>query len=381
MNADILFKIATFSGNVTLLCLLRLQNKVKHTRINTKDLLIFGHVQSGKTREIIKVIIRPSLCHFLKVLVIQNSVLASNQYIQTFKRENIRFYAVTSSAKKGKCVVSNIDVILVMNNSYRYREFTRLKVKRDFILLIDEYDMCIKNMKNKKNNNILTHPYLKKQVHITATPNPKTYYEMDQITMIPKAENYYGIDKFNIVVADTIMTVIENFMGDTTGETGGILLITRYTLIRDMIINAYNLSKKFRDIPFVVMSVNKVLFINGKPKILSQKTINKIIDYLHSHSRIIFISNRLASRCYNYSSSDFSRHLTHQAIQEVKNCSSVTLTSLIQKMRLCGIYNDNPTLTIFVTQQCHVKIIYLLDKYNHLINDLLKVDADQFITC
>jgi hypothetical protein len=376
LNADVLSEIAAFSGNVTLLFLLRLQDKIRHTRINNKDSLIFGHVQSGKTREIINVIMRPSLCNFLKVLVIQNSVLALNQYIQTFKRENIRFYAVTSSAKKSNRDISEVNVILVMNNSYRYREFTRLNVQRDFILLIDEYDMCIKNMKNNKNNNILTHPYLKKQVHITATPNPKTRYDVDQVMMIPKAENYFGIEKFKFEVANGIRTVVKKFMDDTTSETGGILLITRYTLIRDMITNAHKMSKKFRDIPFVVMSVNKVLFINGKSKILSQKTINKIIDHLHSHSRIIFISNRLASRCYNYSSSDFSRHLTHQAIQVKENYTTVALTSFIQKMRLCGIYNDNPTLTLFVTQLCRVNIEILMDKYKCLIQINADTNAD-----
>jgi hypothetical protein len=106
---------------------------------------------------------------------------------------------------------------------------------------------------------------------------------------------------------------------------------------------AKQLSDVYVDIPIVVLNSEKRLFLQKKTKYIKQKSINKIIDSLDRYPHIIFIADRCASRGLSYTSSDYTRHLTHQIIK-IKS----TISTFMQSLRLCGIYNDNVDINLYI---------------------------------
>jgi len=99
-----------------------------------KRVLIYGHVQSGKTKEIINFI---KTTHGRKVLVIQNSLLVLSQYMQRLTAERIDFQVISKETEK-----INHDVIIIMNNNHRYNYFKKFCIDK-YILLLDESDQTI----------------------------------------------------------------------------------------------------------------------------------------------------------------------------------------------------------------------------------------------
>jgi hypothetical protein len=78
-----------------------------------------------------------------------------------------------------------------------------------------------------------------------------------------------------------------------------------------------------------------------------------VLQYLKNNGgakkfpRIIIIAYKLVGRGINIVSEDFGWHLTHMYYKPSK---STDVTTMIQSMRLCGIYNDNITLQCYIPQ-------------------------------
>jgi len=89
------------------------------------------------------------------------------------------------------------------------------------------------------------------------------------------------------------------------------------------------------DIPIVLLTSEKTLYLHKTKKILKFKSISKIIDSLKEHKHIIFVANRLSSRGLSYVSSDYTRHLTWQITKVRQN-----VTSFLQSLRILGIYKS-----------------------------------------
>jgi hypothetical protein len=93
--------------------------------------------------------------------------------------------------------------------------------------------------------------------------------------------------------------------------------------------------------------------------VFSNCGLSYILQYLKENGgadrfpRILIISYNLVGRGINIVSADFGWHLTHMFYRPSKGTS---VTSMIQSMRLCGIYNDNIPLT------CHME----KDKYEDM---------------
>jgi len=135
------------------------------------------------------------------------------------------------------------------------------------------------------------------------------------------------------------------------------MLINKYNRVKIMTEYAEELTIKYKEIPIVLLTSHRYLYLNGKKKVLS-RSITKIIDSLSKHSHIIFIANRLSDRGLSYTSSDYSRHLTHQIARVRPN-----MTSFIQSLRILGIYNDNPELNIYIHEDQEILFKKHIDKY------------------
>ena len=278
-------------------------------------------------------------------MVIQNSLLVLKQYTQRFKSENIDYQIITKKTEK-------IDkkVVLLINNSHRYRYFKRIEPTR-YILMLDESDQTIR----------VCPLSAYKTFHITATPYnyPKKFNcHFDRIIKIDKPENYYSIDNLKVNVNNDDYSAVRQFIN---AKGKGMLLINRYFSISQMRQLANFLSGHQSSVPIVLLTSEKRLYLGNTVKNIKQQSISKIIDSLEQHSKIIFIANRLSNRGLSYVSSDFSRHLTHQ-ITRVKS----TVGGFIQSLRILGIYNkDTPKLVLTIMEEDQEKF----KRFKQFIND------------
>lgn len=327
-NKQILSKIFDFLGD----------DKIREQFIKPKQTLIYGQVQSGKTAKIMEYIKNSSLR--INILIIQNSLSMLAQYERALKTNNIQFYSISSSnSSVASWYIRNSKsklILLVMNNNYRRRELDNVLNKTkisDYLLVMDESDMYFDNLKETK-----LYKRAIECVHVTATPfrsGYKSYF--NNVVVIPPKKEYVSFDKLDIKfipeVKDEYKTIMNVIKDDFIKTKQGIMLITLHNRIADMVSTGYYLSRQSSlcDVPVVILSSKNILYYNKKTKELPRMSISEIISGLESHQHIIFIANRLASRGINYSDLTYTRHLTHQLINQNDN-----KTNFIQRCRILG---------------------------------------------
>ena len=325
-----------------------------NTVINEPEhILLYGQVQGGKTKAIIDLLKEsPNDCF---VVVIQNSLLVLNQYKERLTTQGILFQVIDRYSRHTLKIDDNCNVIIVMNNLHRYRYFKGILEDNhvnenykngNYTLILDESDLTIKNC-----------PLRSKRVyHVTATPFNSFCY--NKVVEIPFEENYYDISKLNVNIHggidDNDDDIIKKYL-KTKGKH--MMLINKYNRVKTMTECAERLSKKYKKIPIVLLTSRRYLYLNGK-KILLSRSITKIIDSLSKHSHIIFIANRLSNRGLSYTSSDYTRHLTHQ-IARVRS----DMTSFIQSLRILGIYNDKPELNLYIHEDEEILFRQHIDSF------------------
>ena len=286
-----------------------------------KNILIYGEVQGGKTRAIIEYI-RENASR-KKVLVVQNSLLVLKQYEQRLRSECIGYQVITANTER-----ITEDLVIILNNKYRYKYFSKFE-PANYILMLDESDQTINVCPLKLSKSV------KKTVHITATPYNRMTY--DRCIMVPRVANYYSVEDLvvSLTYTDDNTETVRGFLKSDTG----IMLINRYSYIGQMQNCAVTLARAFPQIPVVLLTSDKKIYLNNGVKILRCKSISKIIDNLQDYKHIIFIANRLSNRGLSYVSSDYNRHLTCQITRIRSN-----VTSFFQSLRILGIYNNSKRL-------------------------------------
>jgi hypothetical protein len=247
--------------------------------------------------------------------------------------EKIRFEVINRDTRS---LDTEADVYVVMGNRYRYDYFTAAFVKDPFCftLIIDEVDLITRNCPFIKN------PYAIKQIHVTATPYTlKPIYE--SISNVPVSINYYGMNNNKLLVSyeDDILVSVDNFLKDPSG----MLLVNRLSKVSEMKKLVKQLSSLHINVPVILLSNLKKVYLNSKVFRINVSNVSKIIDRFIDHPHLIFVASRLASRTVSYVSSDFSRHLTTQ-ISKIKS----SLTNFLQGLRICGIYKDSPSLKVIL---------------------------------
>jgi hypothetical protein len=196
--------------------------------------------------------------------------------------------------------------------------------------LLDEADQTYKNCPLNGYKNF----------YITATPFDMDI-SFDRTIAIKSPDRYYDLSKVLLKEDDNVENIIREFHLD-----GGMMLINAWTLVEEMMIAGSCLSSAFPNIPIVVLSSRKILFLDGAQIEYTNSSISLIIDDLQKHRSIIFIAHRVANRGISFVSSDYSRHLTHQISRVPKST-----TQFIQGLRLLGIYYDRPTLKLYINPE------------------------------
>jgi len=334
LSKEIMSLIALYSGDITVGVTLEpyiFKGTLEALKLRKQKHLVYGNVQSGKTKEIVQKIREETV--FKKVLVVQSLLTCLSQYITRLIDEKIRFEVIN---KETRSLEPEADVYVVMGNKYRYDYFTALFEKDPFcfMLIVDEVDLVTRNCPFVKN------PYAVKQIHVTATPYTlKPVYE--SVSNVPVSTNYYGLTNNKLMVSyeDDILASVDNFLKEPTG----MLLINRLSKVSEMKKMVKNLSGLHTNVPVILLSNLKKVYLNGKVFRIRISNVSKIIDRFIDHPHLIFVANRLASRTVSYVSSDFSRHLTTQ-ITKIKS----SVTNFVQGLRICGIYKDSPSLKIIL---------------------------------
>ena len=328
--------------NVTL-ALQGLVTKVVYDKLDPVHFLLYGQIQSGKTKKIVELINKDDIKTFHKVLVIQNSILVLKQYADRFDAQGVKFQIVDNKSAK----IEKDKVTIVMNNRYRYKYFKNCMSDDDkFMLILDESDAVYKRCP------LLTQSFL--TYHVTATPfrYPKNYF--DKVEVIDIHPNYKGIDTLNVMTIEEDRFI--NLFIQSPGQ--GMCLVSTHHLVDLMFLQARNLSRRYPDVPVVLLSTIKTLFLNNKSTTLTG-SVTSIIDELNTHDKIIIIAHRLAKRGVSYTSSNFRRHLTHQYLNLKQS-----LTNCLQSLRILGIYHDNPQLTLGVPED---KCILKFERYKNAV--------------
>jgi hypothetical protein len=309
--------------------------------LRKRRILIYGKVQSGKTAEILDSLKNPLYAGLTKVIVIQNSSLVLNQYKQRLLDAGIsEFQAIDHTSRK-----IHKEVVLLMNNKARYEKYLKCSDKpgiddpsKKYVLYMDEADGYYDGR----------HPLAEGAVHeyyITATPRHKLYKEPGYFhtvkQLIPDA-TYKGIGHLHIEYTDRgIVDAVSKFKEDCNR---GMMLINSYRFVVEMIYIALTLSRKFKNIVFVLLNSERKLIIGGDIYPIKQRSLSEIIDLLKDAPRIVFVANRLSLRGLSYCSSDYQRHLTHQ----YSDFSTTTVTNALQRMRILGKYADDHPLTLYL---------------------------------
>jgi len=118
-----------------------------------EHILLYGQVQGGKTKSIIELIKKSPNDYF--VIVVQNSLLVLNQYKERLTAQDISFIVIDKYTIK---VNKKCNVMIVMNNVYRYRYFNATIEKNlinenykngNYTLILDESDLTIRPCYNR----------------------------------------------------------------------------------------------------------------------------------------------------------------------------------------------------------------------------------------
>jgi hypothetical protein len=286
--------------------------------------LLYGEVQGGKTRAVIDILRKTN---GLRVLVVQNSLLVLKQYIKRLQDAKLNAQVIDKNTKN-----IDSDIVIVLANCYRYSYFSRVVDHNNFTLFLDEADQTFPNCPLQG----------KATFFVTATPRTLEY---DNKIILKSDSNYYGLDKVNFKVVSEEHEAVQKFLSGPSG----MMLVNSIYAIADMQKFAKETSRTYPEIPVVMLSSERILYLRGAPKLLNRnKTISRIIDSLADYPHVIFVAHRMSNRGLSYTSSDYSRHLTCQYTR------ARNFTSFYQSLRLLGIYKDDPTLTLYVNSDKQV---------------------------
>ena len=331
---DILSQIVFFSGDRVVASTLKRHVSPKTELFMKTKRLIYGQIQSGKTAYIMDIIKNPTYKRVFKLVMIQNSILVLEQYKKRLREQSIDFQVINNMTKSIKS-----DVIIIMKNKYRLAHYNKLGDKpTHYIIIMDESDMYRGVSSELKGTHALSKQAFD-EFYVTATPLLRKYEAyFNEIVMLKPAENYYGLER---VVIDYTSPddAVERFM-----RTTGMMLVNAFSKIQTMKQHSQKWSQQYPDTPIILLSCDKIIFLD-KQRRKTNLSLSKIIDSLTSHPRILFVANRLSMRGLSYTSSDYSRHLTHQYSDLRSN-----VTNGLQRLRILGNYSDGPVLKLSVPE-------------------------------
>ena len=319
--------------------------------------IVKGYVQSGKTNFIIQSTLSFLKENFSVIIIVRDRKSDREQLFCRFKNAGIKI---------GK----NIHIVLGNASSIS-------KIDKDidnYILFIDEVDFVDNNHKSKKYKCIQTLKENANRVfgisatvmdslgkdnidksHLILIDKPKLYKGIEQIEMIEiKDAVFSGKVKSDLFELDqTLLLFIDSFVTRKPyKEHPHICLITNSRTKHPCEKAQLELSKIHHDLSTIVYNGDGISYCKGETCIKQKKSISYCLQMLKNegvekHPHILIFAGDLAGRSISFTSEDYLWHLTDQRLLISNTCDE---PELIQKVRLCGIYNDDIPLRLYSTK-------------------------------
>ena len=366
-----------------------------------------GQVQSGKTAFIICSSMMTLLSGFDVIIVLRNSNSDLQQIhsrLSSFRAELLsRFgtsFDMTSSKKPKKSEIPQI--ILCLANGISLEKVFSL-VEKNYVLIVDEADYVDSGTMTRKS---IILPMLKDQAHCVLGVSATVMDLLGKESMLPKdllllspPSNYKGIPYLlekaqasiprgglysskvdsNLMENDPyLLDWIQELIDIEPNDHPVISLITICDTVDPCVKAREAIVERYSDRVVVIDHHADGIFVkHDMIEYESKESISDVLQDLKDlryQIPILIFAGDIAGRGVSYVSKDYGWHLTHQRLIVSKSC---TEPELMQKVRLCGVYQDEIPLRLITTPD----ILYDLRKAYYKQEELVekvKGVADNF---
>lgn len=349
----------------------------RYDRNVREDILISGSVQAGKTNELLfycwwSIFV----CKRRVVYICRNITADKIQLLDRVRQFNRQFI------RDPKFYINDKLICILSNYSQIKKTIDTLKGKK-YNLCVDEVDTSIKSRYKEEFRIQKFFEEIQRgalhQIGATATEFAilSTKKSLTSIFVLKNPSNYYGLRSLTKQYIDHNMETsresvdndipnIKKIYPQLVAKDNFFLLhsSSSYKLVHmntlrylsqhypSVTIFTYNgdaFHMKIGDgqsAPFVGDKRVKVT-PEGFLRIPRTFSISEVIQGVISHPHLCCISGHLAGRGISFVSLDYKRHLTDQYYSPSNTAHGETI---IQGIRLCGRYNDNPELTLWISR-------------------------------
>jgi hypothetical protein len=372
-------------------------------------LLVKGHVQSGKTKFIISASMLCLLYNYSVVVIIRNQQADREQLYERFldfqQKFNKQFgsqifplHKITKKIKK-----EGVKILLGLGNNASMQKIIDSTLPKKYILFVDEVDFIDSKELTKKNENL---KILKENsfctLGISATvmdPLGKDDITTKDLLLLNVSQKYKGIDKisFKLVkrtckfsgrMKDNLFKKDEcllDFLTEFSKKTPfsvknnekhpNICLINicrtkePYYRVQDYI------GKNISSLVSLVYNSDGISYRKGDDCNEFMMSISACLQYLkdtggvEKYPNIVIFSGDLASRGISFVSTDFGWHLTSMRLLVARSCNE---PELIQKVRLCGVYDDNIPLELYTTKKIKNDLLLAFTRQEEILSNVKK---------
>lgn len=404
-------------------------NKILMVYLKDRYIIIKGHVQSGKTNFIICSSMMCLSVGFSIVIILRNTKADHEQMykrLTDFKESIERFenrpeFNIIRNGKHSSSI-DKTRIFLVLCNEISTEKiveyFKDSKKNGKYVLIIDEVDYVDSSINLQKNKNI---KILKDNAHcvfgVSATIMDPIGKEKDiipkDIILLTTPIKYIGIDNLSIVeISDKCVYSSKDesdlFANDlelndficcfskqkvkkyiSEESIPNICLINICRSKNPYIILQQKISKLYPNLTTIVYNGDGIIYRKGNLHEIYKYSISSFLQKLKDnggitkHPNIIIFAGELSGRGISFVSDDYIWHLTHQRLLVSKDCDE---PELIQKIRLCGLYNNsNRELLLYSTKKILDDLVIAYFKQEEILcnlkslNDTFEGDCKSFI--
>lgn len=357
-----------------------------------EDILVSGSIQSGKTNEMLFYCWWSIFICRRKVVFVCRNIRADKS--QLMKRiddfntrfiQNKRFYIKTTIPESKK-----IGIIPILSNHHQVKSIYEKIKEQDYNLCIDEADLCVKSRNGKDGfrlEEFFRHLERRSQHQVSCTATEFAIISvkktLTKVLQMERPSNYYGMDRINRVyvprqplkdrtnsATDANIKLIYDRLFQERDRFFILHSSSKIKIVHRLIFNrlkseypkltiiTYNgdftyihvgVEEEFDNLFGTVSKQCRKVYPENRIIRLTRKIqLGEILSELKDHKYISIISGHLASRGLSFVSNDYKLHLTDQYYYPSDSAHGETL---LQGLRLFGCYNDNPTLTLWITHQ------------------------------
>jgi hypothetical protein len=344
-------------------------------KMSSKYILIKGQVQSGKTNFIINATSMFISKGFSIIHLLRDRLSDRKQLHTRLLQHKIRTKIIL---KKTEIDLTIPHIYLLLSNKKTMCSIwsTIKESTIPYILFIDEVDYVDSCQTTKKHDIIQEiKQHANRVFGISATimdPIGKEELSSEHIILLHPHSNYKGIEFIQMIEIDPTSTYTGKIHSDLFEQDTGLIpfineFVERKTdtfphicLInicrtKDPCLKAQStLSETYPNLSTIVYNSNGITFCQGKVIKKIKMTISVFLQYLKDNGgvdkypHILIFAGDLAGRCISFVSEDYQWHLTEQRLLVSSTCDE---PELIQKIRLCGIYNDHIPLRLYTTKK------------------------------